>query len=78
MAYRASCPEWVESGHFRLYLAVVKSMLRPDRFAIGLFLSGVVMFFLPLMLMPGLVAMLSALAYWLTMMVLRAAKHPRI
>lgn len=56
---------------------MVKSILRPDGFAIGLFLSGLVLFFLPLMLMPGLVAILAALAYWLTMMVLKAVKRPR-
>ena len=55
----------------------MKSALRPDGFTIGLFLFGLVMFFLPLMRVPGFVAMLSALAYWLTMMVLRATKRPR-
>lgn len=56
---------------------MVKSIFRPDGFAIGLFLFGLVLFFVPLMLMAGLVAMLSALAYWLTMMVLKAGKRPR-
>lgn len=56
----------------------MRSTLRPDGFAIGLFLFGLVMFFLPLMLMPGLIAMLSAFAYWLTMLVFREAKRPRI
>jgi hypothetical protein len=56
---------------------VVESNLRPDGFAIGLFLFGLVMFFVPLMAMPGVVAMLSALAHWLTMLILRAAERPR-
>jgi hypothetical protein len=49
----------------------VRSILRPDGFAIGLFLLGVVLLFVPLMVMPGLIAMLSAFAYWLTMMVVK-------
>lgn len=56
---------------------MVKGVFRPDGFAIRLFLFGLVLFFVPLMLMAGLVAMLSALAYWLTMMVLKAGKRPR-
>jgi hypothetical protein len=56
---------------------VVKSALRPDSFAIGLFLFGLVMVFVPLMVIPGLVAMLSALAYWLTMLTLKAVQRPR-
>jgi hypothetical protein len=56
----------------------VKSILRPDGFAVGLFLLGLVLFFVPLMVMPGLVAMVAAVAYWLTMLVLRAAKRPRL
>jgi len=56
---------------------MVKSTLRPDSFAVGLFLFGLVLFFVPLMLMPGLVAMVSALAYWLTMLIIKAAKRPR-
>ena len=55
----------------------MKSALRPDGFALGLFLIGLVMFFVPLMLMPGLIAMLAAFAYWLTMLALKAAKRPR-
>ena len=51
---------------------------RPDGFAIGLFLFGLVMFFVPLMLMPGFVAMLAAVVYWLTMLFLKAAGRPRI
>jgi hypothetical protein len=56
----------------------VKSVLRPDGFAIGLFLLGLVLFFVPLMVMPGLVAMLAAVAYWLTMLIFRVAKRPRV
>lgn len=37
--------------------------LQPDGFSIGLFLLGVVMLFVPLMIMPGLVAMLASFAY---------------
>ena len=55
----------------------MKSIFRPDWFALGLFIFGLVMLFVPLMVMPGLIAMLSALAYWLTMLVLKAAKSPR-
>ena len=54
----------------------MKGMLRPDGFAIGLFLFGLVMFFMPLMLIPGMVAMISALAYWLTMLVVRVVQRP--
>jgi hypothetical protein len=53
----------------------VRSILRPDGFAIGLFMLGVVLLFVPLMVMPGLIAMLSAFAYWLTIMILRVF-HP--
>jgi xanthine/uracil/vitamin C permease (AzgA family) len=49
----------------------VRSILRPDGFAIGLFLLGVVLLFVPLTVMPGLIAMLSAFAYWPTMMVVK-------
>ena len=53
-------------------------ILRPDAFAIGLFIFGFVMFFLPLMRMPGFIAMLAALGYWLTMTVIKAfnRRHP--
>lgn len=56
----------------------VTGTLRPDGFAIGLFLFGLVMSFVPLMLMPGLIAMLAALAYWLTMVVVKAIYRRRI
>jgi hypothetical protein len=55
----------------------MKGALRPDRFAIGLFLFGLVMFFVPLMIMPGVVAMLAAVAYWHTMMVLNVVHRRR-
>jgi preprotein translocase subunit SecD len=46
---------------------------RPDGFAIGLFAFGVVMLFVPLMLMPGVIAIVSAVSYWLIMMALKAS-----
>jgi hypothetical protein len=53
----------------------VKDIIRPDGFAIGLFLLGVAMLFVPLMVMPGLVAMLSASAYWLTILVVKVVQR---
>ena len=55
----------------------MKGALRPDRFAVGLFLVGLVMFFVPLMRMPGVIAMLCAVAYWLTMVFVNAAQRRR-
>ena len=46
-------------------------LLRPDGFAIGLFAFGLVMLFVPMMLMPGVIAMLAAVGYWLTILVVR-------
>ena len=56
----------------------MKSAFRPDGFAIGLFVFGLILLFVPLMVMPGLIAMVSALAYWLTIFVVRKFKNPRI
>jgi hypothetical protein len=58
-------------------LGVKCRLLRPDGFAIALFALGFIMFFLPIMLMPGLVAMLAALIYWFTMMVVNAVSRRR-
>jgi hypothetical protein len=55
----------------------MSSTLRPDGFAIGLFLFGLVMLFVPLMVMPSVIAMLSAIAYWLTTMVVKSAHRRR-
>ena len=52
-------------------------LLRPDAFAIGLFIFGIAMFFVPMMLMPGLIAMLAALGYWLTMAVVKGFNRRR-
>ena len=52
-------------------------ILQPDGFSIGLFLLGVVMLFVPLMLMPGLVAVLASLAYWLTMVLVKVIHRRR-
>ena len=48
-----------------------KAIFRPDDFAIGLFAFGFVMLFLPMLLMPGLIAMFAAVAYWLAMIVVQ-------
>jgi hypothetical protein len=55
----------------------MKSLFRPDGFAIGLFAVGVIMLFVPLMLIPGLTAILAAGAYWLTMMVVKLVYRRR-
>lgn len=55
----------------------VKDIIRPDGFAIGLFVVGVVLLFVPLMLMPGLIATISAFAYWLTMTVVKVIQRGR-
>jgi len=48
--------------------------LRPDNFALLLLAAGLIMLFVPLMVMPGVVAILAAVLYWLTMIVLRSKK----
>jgi hypothetical protein len=53
----------------------VKSVLRPDGFAAGLFLFGLILLFVPLMAMPGVVAMVSAIAYWIIMMAVKAMQR---
>jgi len=55
----------------------MKSLVRPDGFAIGLFAIGFIMLFVPMMPMPGLTAMLSAVAYWLIMIVVKAVYRRR-
>jgi len=55
----------------------MRSLARPDGFAIGLFAVGFIMLFVPLMLMPGLTAMLAAVAYWLIMIVVKAVYRRR-
>ena len=47
--------------------------LRPDTFAIGLYVFGLVMLCVlpPLLLVPGLLAMVLALCYWLIMVVVK-------
>jgi hypothetical protein len=56
----------------------VKGTLRPDGFALGLLVLGIIMFFVPLMRMPGLVSVLASLAYWATMVVVRSVYRRRI
>jgi hypothetical protein len=53
------------------------SVLRPDGFGIGLFLFGLLMLFVPLMVMPGAIAIVSAFAYWLTMIVVKSVQRRR-
>ena len=53
------------------------SLVRPDGFAISLFVVGIIMLFVPMMLMPGLTAMLAAVAYWLIMIVVKAVYRRR-
>ena len=55
----------------------VNGILRPDGFAIGLLLFGTVMLFVPLMMMPGLVALVAAPVYWLTMVVAKVVLRRR-
>jgi hypothetical protein len=55
----------------------MKGILRPDGFAIGLFVLGTVLLLLPLMLMPGVIAMLAACAYWLTVVVVKTVRRRR-
>jgi hypothetical protein len=50
---------------------VKSGLFRPDDFALGLFGFGVVMLFLPMLRMPGLAAMLAAVAYWVAMVVVK-------
>ena len=50
-----------------------KSIWRPDGFAIGLFGAGIILFILPLMQMPGLIAILLSVAYWLIMAIVKFA-----
>ena len=62
---------------------MTKSILRPDGFALGLFAVGVMLLILPLMLMPGLIAILMSAAYWLVMvavkvMHVRRTRKPRL
>ena len=47
-------------------------LLRPDAFCIGLVVLGAIMFFVPLTRIAGVVAIVAALAYWLTMLIVRA------
>ena len=54
-----------------------RDLLRPDGFAIGLFVVGVVLLFVPLMVMPGVIAIISAFSYWLVMMVVRSVHRRR-
>jgi hypothetical protein len=49
----------------------VGKILRPDGFAIGLFALGIAILFVPLMIIPGFVAILAAIAYWLTMVLVK-------
>lgn len=49
----------------------MRRILQPDGFTIGLFLFGAIMLLVPMMIVPGIVAMLSALAYWVTMMIVK-------
>ena len=47
-------------------------LARPDAFAIALLAAGALMFFLPLLRMAGFVTVIAAVAYWLTMIAIRA------
>jgi hypothetical protein len=55
--------------------SAMMSLVRPDGFAISLFVVGIIMLFVPMMLMPGLVAMLAAVACWLVMVVVKAVSR---
>ena len=55
----------------------MSGILRPDGFAIGLFVFGAIMLFVPLMMMPGLLAMIAAPVYWLTMVVAKVVLRRR-
>jgi hypothetical protein len=52
---------------------VLPKLLAPDLFAIGLLSFGIILFFVPLMKMPGVIALCAAGAYWLIMVVVRIA-----
>jgi hypothetical protein len=53
------------------------NLFRPDGFAIGLLAIGLIMLFLPLMAMPGLIAILAACSYWLIMLVVKLGLRRR-
>jgi hypothetical protein len=55
--------------------SAVKSVLRPDGFAAGLFLFGLILLFVPLMAMAGVIVLLSAIAYWIIMMAVKAMQR---
>ena len=52
-------------------------LFRPDGFAIGLFVPGVVLLFVPLMVMPGVIAIASAFGYWLIMILVKLVYRRR-
>ena len=62
---------WKARGD-RLTLPRVSVRFRPDSFAIGLFVVGVLLLALPLTVIPGIVATVLALVYWSIMTLLRA------
>ncbi|WP_344707742.1 hypothetical protein [Sphingomonas swuensis] len=47
-------------------------LLCPDRFAIFLFLLGLALFFVPMMVMPGIVSMVAGAVYWVAIALVRA------
>ena len=53
------------------------NVLRPDGFAVSLFALGLVMVVVPMLLIPGLVSMLAAAGYWLTMLVVGFIRRGR-
>ena len=56
---------------------VKSDLLRPDGFAIGLFVVGVVLLVVPLMLMVGILAIGLAFIYWLIMIVAKLVYRRR-
>ena len=54
-----------------------KGVARPDAFSVAMFAAGVIMTFLPLLRMAGIVAVLAAAAYYLTMTIIRLIKSAR-
>jgi hypothetical protein len=56
---------------------VKADFFRPDGFAIGLFIIGAIMAFVPMMLMPGVIAIISAGTYWVIMLAVKAVSRRR-
>jgi hypothetical protein len=50
---------------------MIRKLLMPDGFAVGLFCFGLILFFAPLMRVPGAIAVVAAVAYWIIILVVR-------